>query len=442
MEQPLIPSPASTESSSTPSETLGRKGLASNQYHSYHPSARTPWVLIVAVSLIAGLVGGLASRGGALPQWLNQSATKEDQGDKERVAPLVAVAPEDEKIVSMVEQNAPAVVSIVITKDVSQYRSNFFRSPFGFSFPFFDDQTLPAPRGENGQTQKQQVGSGSGFLVSRDGYIVTNKHVVSDSAAEYTVILNNEEEYPATVLALAPNIDIAVLKIEGNNFPALTLGDSDTLRVGQTVIAIGNPLGEFANSVSRGIISGLKRSVTAGSNFGEAETLNNIIQTDAAINPGNSGGPLFDIEGRVIGINVAVAQGAENIGFALPVNSIKRVVDEVKTTGKLTTPYIGVRYIILDKEVAQQYGIDVDSGALILRGDRMTDLAVIPGSPADKAGLVENDIILEIDGKKIDTENTLGDIIAEKRVGDEVVLKVWHKGETKEVRMRLEERKS
>lgn len=438
MDQPLPVSSKATEPSTTATQEF--TGVFAPK--PYPSPARTPWVLIVAVSLIAGIVGGLASRGGALPKWLSTGFPEEQRDLTPQSNPaLQAVAPEDEKIVSMVERSTPAVVSIVITKDVPKYR-NFFRSPFGFSFPFFDDQSLPqSPQGEVNQTQKQQVGSGSGFLISADGYIVTNKHVVSDNSAEYTVILSDEKEYPATVLALAPNNDIAVIKIEGANLPFLRLGDSDTLRVGQTVIAIGNPLGEFANSVSRGIISGLKRSVTAGSGYGDTETLNNIIQTDAAINPGNSGGPLFNIEGEVIGINVAVAQGAENIGFALPVNSIKRVVEEVKTTGKLSTPYIGVRYVVLDKEVAQQYGLDVDHGALILRGERITDLAVVPGSPADKAGLVENDIILEIDGKKIDTENTLGSIIAEKRVGDEIILKVWHKGDIKEVKVRLEERK-
>ncbi len=416
-----------------------RSDVASQRLPSSPHSFRTPWVLIIAVSLISGIVGGLASRGGALPHWLGEYAEPEEIGlEKENVRQLPPVAPEDEKIVTMVERSAPAVVSIVITKDVPKYR-NIFRSPFGFGFPFFDEREEPLDETE---TERKQVGSGSGFLISNDGYIVTNKHVVSDATAEYTVILSDEREYPAKVLALAPSNDIAVIKIEGKDFPSLSLGDSDTIRVGQTVIAIGNPLGEFANSVSRGIISGLKRSVIAGSGYGDTETLDNIIQTDAAINPGNSGGPLFNIDGEVIGINVAVAQGAENIGFALPVNSIKRVVEEVKTTGKLSTPYIGVRYVVLDKEVAQQYGLEVDHGALILRGERMTDLAVIPGSPADKAGLVENDIILEIDGKKIDTDQTLGGLIAEKRVGDEVILKVWHKGDTKEIKLKLEERKS
>ncbi len=397
---------------------------------------RTPWVLIVAVALISGIVGGLASRGGALPHWM-KSPVKEERQEEAREREALPLPAEDERIVTMVEESTKAVVSIVITKDVPKYRS-LFRSPF-FGFPFFDEDGSVPRRGE--ETERQQVGSGSGFLISADGYVVTNKHVVDDDSADYTVILNDESEHSAKVLARDPNNDIAVLKIEGASFPFLTLGDSDALRVGQTVIAIGNPLGEFANSVSRGIVSGLGRNVEAGSYFGESETLRDIIQTDAAINPGNSGGPLFDIEGRVIGINVAVAQGAENIGFALPVNSIKRVVDEVKTTGRLSTPYIGVRYVILNEAVAEEYGLDVDYGALILRGERMTDRAVVPGSPADEAGLMETDIIFEIDGERIDTDTTLGSLIAKKRVGEEVTLKVWHKGETKLVTLRLEERK-
>lgn len=396
---------------------------------------RTPWILIVGVGLISGIVGGLASRGGALPHWLSGMPREEIATVQEESATSTPLPAEDEKIVGVIEESTKAVVSIVITKDVPKYRS--FRSPFGNFFPFFQEDL----REDTGTTERQQVGSGSGFLVSADGYVVTNKHVVSDTAAEYTVIMSNDQEYSAKVLAMDPNNDIAVLKIEGNNLPSLSLGDSDRIRVGQTVIAIGNPLGEFANSASRGIISGLGREVTAGSSFGQSETLRDIIQTDAAINPGNSGGPLLNINGQVIGINVAVAQGAENIGFALPVNSIKRVVDEVKTTGKLSTPYIGVRYILLDEATAKEYGLSVTSGALVLRGERMTDLAVIPGSPADKAGIIENDIILEVDGKKVDVDHPLAKLTAEKRVGDEVTLKVWHKGDIKEVKLRLEERK-
>jgi serine protease Do len=289
--------------------------------------------------------------------------------------------------------------------------------------------------------KKQQVGSGSGFIVSADGLIVTNKHVVSDDEATYTVVQSGGKEFEAKVLGKDPNNDIAILKIEGENFPVLPLGDSDAIKVGQTAIAIGNPLGEFANSVSRGIVSGIKRDVTAGSGFGQEERLTNIIQTDAAINPGNSGGPLFDIKGRVIGINVAVAQGAENIGFALPINDVKRIITQVRETGRIVTPYIGVRYALLNEKAAKTLNLPYNYGALILRGQNITDFAVIPGSPADKAGIIENDIILEINSKKIDDQNSLSKILSQFDINQELTLLVWSKGETKEIKLILEEKK-
>lgn len=344
---------------------------------------------------------------------------------------------DDTSIVNLVERNAPGVVSIVISKDVPKVRQ---LSPFFFFDPF-GGSSIGRGQG-SGATEKQQVGSGSGFIVSSDGLIVTNRHVVSDTAAEYTVITNDGEEHTATVLARDPNNDIAVLRIEGKDLPVLDLGDSDRVKVGQTVIAIGNPLGEFANSVTRGIISGVKREVQAGSSrSGQSEQLSGIFQTDAAINPGNSGGPLFNMSGEVIGVNVAMAQGAENIAFALPINQVKRIIEQVKTTGKISTPYIGVRYLILNAEIAKENSLPLEYGALVLRGEKMTDFAVIPGSPADKAGIVENDILLEIDGTKIDEKHQLTSLISEKNVGDEVTIKVWHKGDTKDIRVKLEERK-
>jgi S1-C subfamily serine protease len=353
---------------------------------------------------------------------------------------------EDKIVTDLVAKNAPGVVSIVISRDVPKARS-FFNNPFGRSLPFFFNPFGPQGGGgtQGGDvsqgTEKKQVGSGSGFFVSADGLIVTNRHVVSDEQAEYTVIINSGVEYSAKVLARDTNNDIAIIKIEGQDFPALALGDSDIMLVGQTALAIGNSLGEFANSVSRGIISGPKRNVSADSGFGDTERLTNIIQTDAAINPGNSGGPLFNLSGEVIGVNVAMASGAENIGFALPINQVRRVVEQVRQTGKITVPYIGVRYVIINKDIQKQNNLDFDYGALILRGQRMTDLAVIPGSPADKAGLVENDIILEINGEKIDGDHLLASFINQYAVGDEIALKVWHKGETKNVKLKLEEKK-
>lgn len=349
----------------------------------------------------------------------------------------VRVMAEENVVADLVEKNSPGVVSIVISKDVPKVR-NYFNNPFGFPFfsPFGSDQSRNLPQ----ETERQKVGSGSGFFVSTDGLIVTNKHVVSDEQAEYTVILSDKSEHQAKVLARDPSNDIAVIKIEGSGYPALVLGDSDQVRAGETIIAIGNPLGEFENSVSRGIVSGLKRSLNAGSGSGDSEHLSDIIQIDAAINPGNSGGPLFDLSGEVIGVNVAMAQGAESIGFSLPINQVKRIVEQVKTTGKISFPYLGVRSITLNDDLKKKTSLPFNYGALVLRGDTLTDFAVVPGSPADKAGIVENDIILEIDGKQVDENHGLMYYMGQHSVGDEITLKLWHKGDIKDVRVRLEER--
>ncbi len=398
------------------------------------PVSSVRWIYIMFVAAFFGLVGGYVAQITDTPAAITKLLRPQSSVSREysETSQRPVLSPEDQTIVRVVEESAPAVVSIVITKDVPKARSFF-------GFPFFRGQS--GMGGEENQSTRQTVGHGSGFFVSPDGYIVTNKHVVSDTKAEYTVITSDRQEFPATVLALDPVNDVAIIKVNGDAFPALRLGDSDALRVGQTALAIGNPLGEFANSVSRGIVSGLKRQVTAGISYGQEEVLRDIIQTDAAINPGNSGGPLLNLSGEVIGINVAVVSGAENIGFAIPVNQIKRAVDEVKQTGKIVTPYIGVRYIILNEALARQAGLPFTWGALIQRGEQLTDLAVIPGSPADKAGLVENDIILEIDGQKIDSEHSLASIIGAHRVGDTVKLRVFHKGDEKNVSVTLEERK-
>ncbi|KKT89902.1 MAG: Protease Do [Candidatus Moranbacteria bacterium GW2011_GWC2_45_10] len=348
-------------------------------------------------------------------------------GTGEKIINTQSIIIEDSAVIEVVKQASPAVVSIAITKEVPNLRNFDF---FGFEF---------LPDGDS--TQRQQIGGGSGFFVSADGMIATNKHVVEDVNAEYTVITNDEKEYPARVLARDPVHDIAIIKIEGEGFPVLPLGDSGSIQIGQTVIAIGNSLGEFSNTVSRGIISGLGRTVIAGTDFGtQTERLTDIIQTDAAINPGNSGGPLIDVKGEIVGMNVAMARGAQNIGFALPINQVKRVTDQVKQTGRISVPFLGVRYIPLSRELQLNNDLPFDYGVLIQRGSSLSELAVIPGSPADKAGLMENDIILEINNRKIDDNNQMGDIISEQRVGDTVTLKIWSKGAEKQIQVVLEER--
>lgn len=352
---------------------------------------------------------------------------KNENGKKVDVRSIII---EDSAVIDVVKNTSPAVVSIAITKDVSKIRNFDF-----FGFDFFSQQDLEAQG-------KQQVGSGSGFFLSSDGLIATNKHVVEDVSAEYTVITNDGKEYAAKILAKDPLHDIAIIKIEGKDFPVLSVGNSDSIQIGQTVIAIGNSLGEFSNTVSRGIISGLGRTVIAGSDFSaQSEKLSNIIQTDAAINPGNSGGPLININGEVVGMNVAMAKDAQNIGFALPINQVEKVFLQVKETGKISVPFLGIRYIPLNEEMRRINNLPYNYGALVQRGEKVTDLAVIPGSPADKANIQENDIVLEIDGKKIDEENSLGDLISGHSVGDTAILKIWHKGEEKTIKVVLEERK-
>jgi serine protease Do len=344
---------------------------------------------------------------------------------------------QEAQVTDVVKNTNPAVVSIVITKDVPIIeRYEVPSDPFS---DFFNPFNLRTPQLRQKGTEKREVGGGSGFFVSADGLIITNRHVVSEEGVEYTVFTNDGTKYNARIIARDPSNDIAVLKIDGSNFPFLELGSSDQLQVGQTVIAIGNALGEFRNTVSVGVVSGLSRSIVAGSGFGQSEQLEGVIQTDAAINPGNSGGPLLDLEGKVIGVNVAVAQGSQSIGFALPVNIVRSVVDSVQKTGRVIRPFLGIRYTLITPTIKQQNSLSVDSGALISRGETTTELAVVPGSAADKAGLQEGDIILEIDGKPINAQQSISAIVAQKQVGDTIHLKVLSKGQTKDVPVTLQE---
>lgn len=396
------------------------------------------WAIIILGMILSSILGGFF---GFIAGGFSGVLSNEAKSKIEEKLGFTKIRSQEEKgtlfreesaVIDVVEKSSPAVVNIVITKDVPQFKNNGFNFFFN---PFFEEENVQQ------ELEKQKIGGGTGFFVSNDGMIVTNKHVVNDQEAEYTVITSDEKEYSARVLARHPSLDVAIIKIEGNNFPVLPLGDSASLKVGQSVIAIGNSLAEFSNSVSLGIVSGLKRDITAGSGFGDSERLTNIIQTDAAINPGNSGGPLLDIKGNVVGINVAVAQGVENIGFAISVDDVKKTIDQVKSSGRITIPYIGIRYIMLNDQIQQENNLPYNYGALISRGEKMTDFAVIPGSPADKAGLMENDIILELNGQKIDQENEINQIIASLGVGDEVAAKIWHKGGENEAVIILGERR-
>lgn len=379
-------------------------------------------------------------------QFLTQ--TQETKADTSEVKKeTTRIITQEALVVDVVKRADPAVFSIVVSKDVpvvEQYYEEW--NPFK-DFDFFGDGFggFQIPQYRQKGTEKREVGGGTGFLVTKEGLALTNRHVVNDDTASYTALMNDGKKYDVEVVAKDPILDLAVIRFKGplpaGGYPFLSLGNSDALDVGESVIAIGNALGEFRNTVSVGIISGLSRSITASDASGKAETLEEVIQTDAAINPGNSGGPLLSLAGQVVGINVAVAQGSQNIGFALPVNLAKSSLASVEKYGKIVRPFIGIRYTEITPAIKEKNNLTVDYGALVVRGVGEGELAVMPGSPADKAGIVEYDIILEMEGVKITSEHPLASLIRKKNVGDTVRLKILHKGEEKIITLVLGEYK-
>lgn len=335
-------------------------------------------------------------------------------------------------IIEVAKKVCPSVITIVISKDLPKVEG-FFLFPFG-------GQEFILPKTKK-DTEKTKVGGGSGFIVSPDGYVLTCNHVIGDPEADYTVIIDPKNKYPAKILAKDPLVDVAILKIDAKNLPSLELGDSEKIELGETVVAIGNPLGEFEDTLSAGIVSGLSRTITAHGGLPlKTTSLRGLIQTDAAINPGNSGGPLVNITGEAIGINTAMVMGAQNIGFAIPINCAKKVLEEVKKYGKLRRPFLGVRYVILNREISHSNKLPIDYGALIVR-EHLGEPAIIKGSPVEKADLKEYDIILELNNEKITEENTLADILQKCKIGEEISLKVLRDGKEINTKVKLEEKK-
>ncbi|MFY9457670.1 MAG: trypsin-like peptidase domain-containing protein, partial [Candidatus Spechtbacterales bacterium] len=345
-------------------------------------------------------------------------------------------------VVDIVKRVSPAVINIVISKDMPKLEG-FYTMPFG-------GQEYIVPKFDKHARQKVKIGGGSGFIVSPDGVVLTNAHVVEDPKAEYTAIMDHDDDakLPIKIVARDRINDIAILKIDppaggqGNkSFPYIELGDSRQLELGEDIIAVGYALGEFRNTVSTGVVSGLSRFIQAQTGYERhVERLRGLIQTDAAINPGNSGGPIINMEGKAVGISTAVVFGAQNIGFAIPINNAKKDLQELKEFGHIRQPFLGVRYIIIDEMVQKQNKLPVDHGAMIVR-ETLGEHAVVPGSSAARAGFKEFDIILETDGEKITVDNTIQDVISKHKIGEMVKCKVLRNGKESEIKVKLEEKK-
>ncbi len=314
---------------------------------------------------------------------------------------------EESVVIDVAERVSPSVVTI--SRESPRRRVLQF-SPFGGL----------GVREEGGE---QDIATG--FIISVEGLIVTNKHVVSETGVQYKVITKDDKEFVVEKIYRDPANDLSILKVSptaASILEPVELGDSSNLKVGQFVIAIGTALGEFRHTVTTGVISGLGRGITAGTPFeGFVERLDNVIQTDAAINPGNSGGPLLNSAGQVIGVNVAVAAGAENVGFAIPINVVKDSIQNFEQTGRFSRPFLGVRYQMISGEAAILN--KVPEGAYVVE--------VVGGSPAKTAGIEENDILTKLDGEAIKEETGgLASLINKRKVGDSVRIELWRDGQT------------
>jgi S1-C subfamily serine protease len=343
----------------------------------------------------------------------------------------VKVVTEESITIDIVKKAGPSVVTVSGQSKVQSRAPQ--NSPYDFGpFQFFG---FGAP-GQQQQPQQDQGGEsiGSGFVITSDGMIVTNKHVVSDTNMSYQVVTSDGKKYNVKNVYRDPLNDVALIKIDPNDNPGkhlipLTLGDSSRLQAGQYVIAIGTALGDLQNTVTTGVISGLARGITAGSPYeGSVEQLDNVIQTDAAINPGNSGGPLINSSGQVIGVNTAVSESGQNIGFAIPINVIKDSLANFNSTGQFNRPFLGVSYTMISRDLALLNNLP--------EGAYVQDVS--QDSPADKAGIQQGDVIVKIDGQRIDNKTQLSAVIGKKKVGDTITITIYRDNQTQDVKATLE----
>lgn len=363
----------------------------------------------------------LSAFGGAWLESHNQSSVGGDLGTQKKI-----VTSQSQLISQIAKTVGPSVVSVNVNITSQSDETGF--GLFGFSQP------------------EQEQAAGTGMIISDSGLVLTNRHVVPDGTTSVSVTLSDGTELKnVSVIGRtsgSDSLDVAFLKIgdsKGHKLQPVKLGDSAKVQVGDDVVAIGNALGQFQNTVTSGIISGYGRSVVAGDSSGSsgAENLDNLFQTDAAINEGNSGGPLVNLNGQVIGMNTAIAGGAQNIGFAIPINDISGLIDQVVESGKFARPYLGVRYVPLTADTAAEYDLSVTKGAFVAPSNDPNNPSVIPGSPADSAGLQERDIITEVDGDKIDQSHSLISLLNQHQPGDKVKLTILRDDATKHISVKL-----
>jgi serine protease Do len=343
---------------------------------------------------------------------------------------------ERSEIINTIKKVMPAVVSIAVKRPLKEVEAEFNKLPKPKRGMKYE---MPADKIDS--RNMVDVGGGSGFIADKSGYILTNKHILSESPAEYWVSLSDDGCYNAEIVARDPINDIAILKIETEfPLPYVTVGSSKNLELGQRVLAFGNALGMFRNTVSEGIISGLSRSVTAQGENDRTQELRGLIQTDAAINPGNSGGPLTDLYGQVIGINAAMVSGAENISFALPIRSAQKDLEDLHKYGRIRRPLLGIRYASINNEVRKKFNLSVEYGAIVTK-EHSFDQAVIDHSPAAEAGILEGDIILTWNGHKLTNKKGIPDFLENSEVGETITLVILRNNKPLEVELRLAERK-
>ncbi len=365
--------------------------------------------VVVLASFVAGAIADrifVIKPLDALTHRVSESAISQNNGGERSPLSSLFSSGESVDVADIAEAASPSVVTVSAKRTERVVDPLGRRSFFGMPLQFREEEV--------------QRDIGTGFVVNGQGFVVTNKHVVSQLNTEYTIIDATDTEYPVERIYRDPANDLAILQVGGLDVSGLPLGDSDELRVGEPAIAIGTALGEFRHTVTTGVISGLGRGITAGDAFGgQFESLEGVIQTDTAINPGNSGGPLLNSAGQVIGVNVAVTAGAENIGFALPINVVKASLDNFNQTGQFERPFLGIQYQTISEQAALLN--EVPRGALIVE--------VVAGSSAESAGIQRGDILLSIDGEDITEESSILTIINQKRVGDSVEVEIWRNGE-------------